>query len=339
MEADLGRALSELFAHFEETPIASASLAQVHRARLHDGTEVVVKVQYRDAASLVRLDLLNLRRLVRFVAWREPDFDFRAIVDEIAKQAPLELDFVREAEMTRRVRDNMMEVEGVDVPEVIDGLGGPRVMVTRYVAGARLDSPQLSEWGVDGTMLARRISDVYGHQILVDGLFQGDPHPGNFIIHPDGRVTLLDFGLTKELSEEMRLAFARLIVAARRQDAPRVIAAFEQLGLRVSGNDPASSLLFMARFFGERPAGTLGGGAPLRNLREVQQVGMGNTRLETIPSDLVLLGRVIALLRGVCATLGAPLNPLAMLHPFAERALATAGEAAEGEMTAEPKQA
>jgi aarF domain-containing kinase len=98
IERDFGRPLEDLFARFDETPIATASLAQVHRAALPDGREVAVKVQHPEVAQLVKLDLRNMRTLVGLVARREPDFDYRAITDEIGRQVPLELDFEREAD-------------------------------------------------------------------------------------------------------------------------------------------------------------------------------------------------------------------------------------------------
>jgi predicted unusual protein kinase regulating ubiquinone biosynthesis (AarF/ABC1/UbiB family) len=120
IEAELGHPISELFGSFDDRPLGAASLAQVHRATLPDGREVVVKVQYPEVAGLVRLDIRNLKMIVGIVARREPNFDYRAIVNEIASQVPLEVDFVREAEMTRRVGANLSGIPGIVVPAVID---------------------------------------------------------------------------------------------------------------------------------------------------------------------------------------------------------------------------
>ena len=317
IEHEFGAPLEQLFATFDETPLAAASLAQVHRATLADGREVVVKVQYPEVGALVRLDIRNLRTLVGIVARREPNFDYRAIVNEIGSQIPLELDFVREAEMTRRVRANLAALPEITVPKVVDGLVSGRVLVTEYIHGARLlDNARLAAMDIDRSRLAQTIAGAYGHQILVDGLFQADPHPGNILVLAGGGVALLDFGLTKELPEEFRLGFARLVIAASERDPVGILSAFAELGVKTKSDDPAGVLGLTQVFFDTRSAsqGPAGVGATVQATRR--------NPVEAIPGDLVLLGRVVGLLRGVCATLGTPLSPMQMLRPYAERALA-----------------
>ena len=314
IERELGKPVAELFATFDDTALGAASLAQVHRATLHDGREVVVKVQYPEVAALVRLDIRNLRTMVGLVARREPNFDYRAIVNEIAAQVPLELDFVREAEMTRRIRANLAEIAGIVVPRVIEGYVSEKVLVTEFLDGARLlDASRHHELGADPLVLAQMIAGAYGHQIMVDGLFQADPHPGNILVLPGGRVGLLDFGLTKELPMSSRLGFARLVVAVGERDAAGISEAFRELGVRTKSDDPAELLSLMQLFFDARPKR----GGPID-----RDGALKRNPVEAIPGDLVLLGRVVGLLRGVCASLGTPLSPMQMLRPYAERALA-----------------
>ena len=317
IEEQFGEALEELFAAFDPEPLASASLAQVHRARLPDGRDVVVKVQYPEVAGLVRLDVRNLKTLVGVVARLEPSFDYRTVVNEIASQVPLELDFEREAEMTRRVRANLAHLPGVVVPAVVDGYVRPKVLVTEYVDGVRLlDAERRDAHAPDRTALAEAITNAYGHQIMVDGLFQADPHPGNILVLPGGRVALLDFGLTKELPDAARRGFARLVLGTANRDPGEILAAFRELGVRVRNEEPEALLATLAILFEPRPID-----APRAELRERNRALRANP-VEQIPGDLVLLGRVIGLLRGVCASLGTPLSPMQMLRPYAERALA-----------------
>ena len=317
IEEQFGEALEELFAAFDPEPLASASLAQVHRARLPDGRDVVVKVQYPEVAGLVRLDVRNLKTLVGIVARLEPNFDYRTVVNEIASQVPLELDFEREAEMTRRVRANLAHLPGVVVPAVVDGYVRPKVLVTEYVEGVRLlDAERRDAHSPDRAALAEAITSAYGHQIMVDGLFQADPHPGNILVLPGGRVALLDFGLTKELPETARRGFARLVLGTANRDPAMIVAAFRELGVRLRNEEPEALLGTLAILFEPRPID-----APRAELRERNRALRANP-VEQIPGDLVLLGRVIGLLRGVCASLGTPLSPMQMLRPYAERALA-----------------
>ena len=314
IESELGRPIGELFGSFDERPLAAASLAQVHRATLRDGREVVVKVQYPEVAALVRLDVRNLKTIVGLVARREPNFDYRAIVNEISAQVPLELDFVREAEMTRRVAANLSGMPGIVVPEVIDGHVSRKVLVTSYLAGARvLDAARHHELGTDPSKLAQLLTGAYGHQIMVDGLFQADPHPGNILVLAGGRVGLLDFGLTKDLPAPARLGFARLVVAVAGRSSGGIAEAFRELGVKTRSDDPAEILPLMQLFFDAREAGVT---------RLDRNGALRRNPVEAIPGDLVLLGRVVGLLRGVCASLGTPLSPMEMLLPYAERALA-----------------
>lgn len=314
IEQDLGRRVEELFETFDDRPLAAASLAQVHRATLPGGREVAVKVQYPEVRGLVRLDIRNLRTIVGLVARFEPRFDYRAIAEEIGRQVPLELDFVREARLTMQVRANLAGFPDVVVPEVIDGYTSRRVVVTEYIHGARLlDVNARAAMTDDPPAIAQRLADAFGHQILIDGVFQADPHPGNILVLPGGRVALLDYGLTKELPEPMRIGFARMVLAAANRDPSAIFAAFRELGVKTKTDEPESLLGLMAVFFDARLQGTG---------MSQQTSALTRNPVEAIPADLVLLGRVVGLLRGVCTSLGSPLTPMQMLRPYAERALA-----------------
>lgn len=316
IEHELGKPMDQLFASFEHEALGSASLAQVHRATLPDGREVVAKVQYPEVAGLVRLDVRNLKTIVGLVARREPNFDFRAIVNEISSQVPLELDFEREAEMTTRIRENLRDIPGIVIPEVVPGYVAGRVLVTEFIPGVRLlDKEAREALHPDPVALAQTIANAYGHQIMVDGLFQADPHPGNILVLPDGKAALLDFGLTKDLPKAARLGFARLVMAASNRDGHAIVAAFRELGVKTKSEAPEDVLPLMQLFFDARPAGEATGGFGSR------RGAIRANPIEAIPGDLVLLGRVIGLLRGVCASLGTPLSPMQMLRPYAERAL------------------
>jgi aarF domain-containing kinase len=322
IERDLGRSVGQLFSRFDETPIATASLAQVHRAALPDGREVAVKVQHPQVEKLVRLDLRNMRTVVGIVARREPDFDYRAITDEIGRQVPLELDFEREAELTHRIAQNLRELPNLVFPDVIDGYVSRKVLTTGFIEGIPLNQPErIAAANPDRDALIRTIAGAYGHQIMVDGVFQADPHPGNLFLLPDGRAGLLDFGLTKELPDKSRRGFARLVVASAARDGDAILTAFRELGVKARSDDPAEIFPLIGLFFDPRPID----GAQRGELGQRREIIRRNP-IEAIPGDLVLLGRVVGLLRGVCAQLGTPLSPMQMLLPYAERALAEPAE-------------
>ena len=316
IERELGRPIAQLFARFDDPPLAAASLAQVHRAQLPDGREVAVKVQYPGVARLVELDMRNLRAIITLVARREPSFDYRAIVAELSREFPAELDFLHEARMLRRVAANRAADGDLVFPEVVAELLTPRVLVTTYIDGVKLlDRAGLARLGVSPASVARALAAAYGQQILVDGLFQADPHPGNILVLPDGKIALLDFGLTKELPDHSRLGFARLVLAAGQRDPAAVLAAFRELGIRTRHDDPASLLTLVRLLFETRPLR----GDP--TILHESRAALDHNPIHALPTDLVLIGRVIGLLRGVGASLDVPFTPLEMLLPYAQAVL------------------
>ena len=316
IERELGRPIDELFSNFDDRPLAAASLAQVHRARLPNGRQVVVKVQYPEVRDLVRLDMRNLETVVRLLARRESRFDYRAVAAERAREMPRELDFVHEAEMQRRVAANLAGETRLIVPEVIDGMLTRRVLVNSYVDGARvLDLAALERMGVDRVAVAGALAAAYGRQIMIDGLFQADPHPGNILVRRDGKVALLDFGLTKELLDPVRLGFARLVLASNGRDPAAVLAAFRELGIRTRHDEPASLLTLVCLLFDARPV--LGDPAVVRE----SNAALDHNPINAIPHDLILIRRVIGLLRGVAVSLATPFTPMQMLLPYARAAV------------------
>ena len=256
VEAAFGRPLRELFSDFDDEPLAAASLAQVHRARLPDGRDVAVKVRHPDIERLVTIDFRNLRSVVRLVAWREPGFDYRAVVEELEREMPRELDFVREARMLQRVAADLADLEEVVLPEVVDDLLAPTVLVTTFIEGARiLDRETIESWGVQPRRLVELLALAYGRQILEHGVFQADPHPGNILVLRDGRIALLDFGLTKQLPEPVRFGFARLVASGAKHDPQGVTAAFRELGIETALDDPESLVELTSLLLDPRPLG------------------------------------------------------------------------------------
>ncbi|GLT54362.1 hypothetical protein SLA2020_275650 [Shorea laevis] len=227
IEKELGKSMNDLFSVFVQTPLATASIAQVHRATLLNGQEVVVKVQHEGIKRIILEDLKNAKSIVDWIAWAEPQYDFSPMINEWCKEAPKELDFNREAENTRTVsrnlgckssrHDDSMNANRVDVliPEVSEST--EKVLILEYMDGIRLnDLESLEAFGVDKQKLVEEITRAYAHQIYVDGFFNGDPHPGNFLVskEPPHRPILLDFGLTKKLSSSIKQALAKMFLAS-----------------------------------------------------------------------------------------------------------------------------
>ncbi len=319
VEADLGRPLHELFLHFDPRPLASASLAQVHRARLQDGREVAVKVQYPGIDELVAIDIANLTFLINLLARIERDFDLRLIIREVAKYVRLELDFENEARNAEQIRANLRHRLDVVIPEIFPEFCGKHVLVMEYVPGIKVtDVEGMAAAGIEKQEVARILSEVFCHQILVDGFFHGDPHPGNILVQPGPKVVLLDFGLAKDFPKGFVIGMASLASAIIRQNTSDLAAAFAELGFRTRDNDPATLVALGDAFLGQAlRSGKAYADAALMDTfnNELPKVLRANPIVEA-PSDILLVVRVMGLLSGIGKQLDSQVDPMSVILPF-----------------------
>lgn len=319
IEAELGRPCAELFAEFDPTPLASASLAQVHRGRLHDGRDVAVKVQYPEISRLVDIDLSNLRFFVGILARLERNFDLRLILREVSKYVRLELDFEHEAENAERIRANMLQREDVVVPRIWRELSTRKVLVMEYVEGIKVtDIAGLAAAGIDKQDVARLLSEVFCHQILVDGFFHADPHPGNILVQAGPRLVLLDFGLAKDFPPGFALGVAQLTGAIIAQDKHAIAVAFATLGFRTKSGDSDSLLVLGEAFLGQavRQGKSYADRELMETFEEELATALRANPVVEAPSDLLLVVRVMGLLSGIGKQLDSRVDPMSVILPF-----------------------
>jgi predicted unusual protein kinase regulating ubiquinone biosynthesis (AarF/ABC1/UbiB family) len=215
IEDDLGERISEVFATFDEEPIAAASIGQVYRATLpEDGREVAVKVQYPGVAAAVRADMQNMDMIMRLLKRMTPGMDSKAIAAEIKERIGEELDYELEAQNQRSLARIFKEHPFIVVPDVITDLSRERVLVTEFVRGAGFEEikgyPQSQRDRIGEIVFRFFLGCLYRHR-----QFSGDPHPGNFLLQDDGKVAFLDFGLFKRMEREpveLELACQRAVV-------------------------------------------------------------------------------------------------------------------------------
>lgn len=239
VRSELGASPEVLFASFEPVPLGAASLAQVHRATLPDGTEVVVKVQRPNVQAMVRADLGNMEDLARQAERRVAmarTMNLAAMIHEFGQGVLTELDYRVEAYHALRLAEVVEGMEGIHVPRVYLDRSAGRVITMEFVRGVKATNlVALDEAGVDRDLVARRFLRAMIKQVLVDGFFHGDPHPGNIVIDPEtGTLTFLDLGLVGELDSGRRLQLLGLMWSLRERDpdglATSVLAICERSG-------------------------------------------------------------------------------------------------------------
>ncbi len=342
---ELGKKPDELFASFNRTPLASASLGQVHEAILGDGRRVAVKVQHHRIEEVVHLDLITIRRIMQIVQWFVPVQGLDNYYREIRSLLLEELDFAREAQNITRIRRNFLPgradgevVPRVDTPEVVPELSTSRVLTLTFVEGIKVGAiDDLERAGIDRKALAKQIVHAFCQMIFVDGVYHADPHPGNLLVErlPDGtaKLVLIDFGAVAELSQPMREGIPEFLEGVLRRDTDRLIKAMRKMGFLAYGGDQAvvEKVIdhFHRKFQDEVKIESLNlkdikvdPQRGLENLIDLRNMNVGIKELSSsihVPRDWVLLERTLLLLGGTCTQLDPEMNPMAIVRPSLER--------------------
>lgn len=315
IESELGKSIAELFATFDDEPIAAASLAQVHAATLHDGSRVVVKVQVPGIEDVIAADIAALRTIASTVG-DVPGVDLPTLTSELARALATELDYSAEADALWSYSG------GVAVPQPHAALSTKRVFTMSRIDGERLTT-WLERMTSDGKLgeRDRLLGELVGEvaaQILGRGQVHADPHPGNFLVTTRGELALLDFGCMLDLSREDRASYARLVLAIA--GANHTAAARELATLGFTADDPEQLVDLTAALIGAmRPGANAGDidwqAAFADQIAHAKQLGG-----LTIPRSFVLLGRVLASVAGLLATY----KPKLEIHSLIARHLAVA---------------
>jgi ubiquinone biosynthesis protein len=234
IEEDLSAPLSRIFKDFDEEPVAAASIAQVHRATLHDGSLVMVKVQRPHIDRIIERDISIMRGLADLIEARIPEmapYNVPGIVSEFARTIKRELDFFIEASNAMQLRKNFEDSTALFVPKVFTDISSKRVLVMETVEGIRIDEyERLDREGYDRKDLALKGSSAYFKMVLQDGFFHADPHPGNIFVLPDGRLGLVDFGIMGRVTQGNMENFAAIFLALSDHDYDALVQQYVELG-------------------------------------------------------------------------------------------------------------
>ncbi|WP_202978966.1 ABC1 kinase family protein [Halomicronema hongdechloris] len=241
IEADLGRPIHELYRTFDPIPLAAASLGQVHRAQLHSGEEVVVKVQRPGLQTLFRIDLSILRGIAQYFQ-SHPEWgrgrDWLGIYEECCRILWLEIDYLNEGRNADTFRRNCRNLGWVQVPRVYWRYASPRVLTLEYLPGIKISHYEaLEAAGLDRKRLARLGAQAYLHQLLNDGFFHADPHPGNIAVSPEGALIFYDFGMMGQVQATTRTKLMGTFMGVAQRDADQVMVSLVELGALVEADD------------------------------------------------------------------------------------------------------
>ncbi len=321
VEFELEEPLERLFSTFDEKPLATASIGQVHIAHLPNGEEVAVKVQRPDIRPNVETDLSILSDLARFLEentdWAKT-YHLRDMIAEFSRSLLDELDYRVEGRNGERIAKQFEEIPFVHIPKIYWDSSTDKILTMEMFHGVKAnDLKKLDASGYDRKLIARRIVDSMFHQILDEGFFHGDPHPGNIYILPDNVISYLDFGMVGRLDNELKYHFASLILNLREGDTEGMIEVFSDMGILSEDTD-------MRAF--------------TRDVDDLQtkyydvslnEVSLGAIFVELfqvayrhhiiVPSEISILGKTILTLEGLIAKLDPKLSIMEAVEPFGRK--------------------
>jgi ubiquinone biosynthesis protein len=340
LRTEFGRAPDELFAHIDPVPVATASLAQVHVATLHDGRKVAVKAQHPDIEVLAKQDLDAIRNILALVQMITRVRGLESYHAEISQMIAEELDFTSEANNIETIGGHFLDAAAVRVPSVVRELSSRRVLTTEFIEGTKVTNfAELAVRGIDRGELARRILTAYCQMIFVDGMYHADPHPGNLFVGADGAVVFVDFGAVGVLSRDMKEGIPAFLEGVIRRDTQRVTTAMRRMGFIAreagDGRDPKTDVAtrvieyFQQRFLDQITIDSwklsdiqVDMRTKLDAMADLRKLDVSFRQLTAtfqVPKDWVLLERTLLLLLGLCTELDPAMNPVTVIQPYLEK--------------------
>ena len=321
LEAELGAPVEEVFATLDPEPIAAASLAQAHAATLPDGAEVVVKVQRPDIEATINVDLDILADVARLLQTRTPLgelYDLPGIVEEFAATLRAELDFYREGHNADRFRANFADEPYLYIPKVYWEYTTRRVLVMERIRGIKIDDiAALDAAGYDRYRIGLHAARMVIKEVLEDGFFHADPHPGNFFVMPGEVIGAMDFGMVGYLSRRTRTDLVRLYIAAVQLDEEAVVDQLVRMGVVGGAVDRMGLQHDIGRLLRKYA------GLPLKAIRARDMVEeampIAFRHHLRLPSELWLLGMTLAMMEGVGLKLVPDFDMFAVSRPYVQR--------------------
>ncbi|MRN53944.1 AarF/ABC1/UbiB kinase family protein [Paenibacillus sp. LC-T2] len=325
VESELGASISEIFSEFSTTPIAAASLGQVHRATLRTGEEVAVKVMRPGVEDIIAIDFKSLQIAVRLLKrWTKiADFmDLDAVYDEFRETIMEELDYQKEGHNAEEFQLQFIHRDDVVVPAIHWSYTTSKVLTMEFLEGVKInDFAQLDAWGVDRTELAKSLIEIFVEQILLEGFFHADPHPGNVLVQPDGTIALIDFGMVRRIADDMKTQMVALVMAVYLKDAHGAIDALNRLRFLRRNVDLEVFARNLTSLFEQINGDTFDlsfvtSGDNVEELRDFFY-----SQPFQLPANTTFLGKAIGTVYGLCTGLDPELDLIGVVKPYVEEVM------------------
>lgn len=321
LERAIGGPIEEVYKDFDKTPVASASLSQVYRARLHDGAGVAVKVQRPQVAGVVRSDLNLLRTLAEWVVDHVEDFNWMdpvGTVDEFERSILRELDFTIEASIIERFAEDFSDTDLVFVPAVYRDISNREVLVMDWVDGVRIDDiARFPERNCDPERVALNGCEMINRQVFEHRLFHADPHPGNIFVMRDNVIAFLDFGMVGHLERGDASSMVDLLKAVFEEDAAECVRSLLTLTTSGDVDDRLSLEHEVADFIAFRARAVIGGGRLGETVETLTEI-LHRHQLQLAPRFSLLL-KTLATIESTARTLDPDLDIIPIMQPYVER--------------------
>jgi ubiquinone biosynthesis protein len=309
IERELRASIDSVFAEFDRKPVAAASLAQVYKAKLKDGRDVAVKVVYPNSPRLVRTDLRILRGLI-WLESRFSNYPLEPVYNELAANVPLEVDMLHEAEAMAAIASTLAHRDDIVIPGIIPEHTTKRILTMEYIDGIKISNLDgLRAAGIDTQVLFPLLVEVYMEQIMRHGHFHADPHPGNLFGLPGNRLGLLDFGLTKKITDDFREAFKLTTRSMFTGDNEGLVRGLKAQGMKLKNEADDASFIASGEFFrAMSDPETYKDKEIVQAVNEAWAEAFKKNPLVDMPGDMTLAMRVFFLLFGLGATVGSNLD-------------------------------
>ena len=332
VEQELGKKIPELFHSFDPIPLAAASLGQVHKAKLHSGEEVVVKAQRPGLRKLFEIDLAILKGITRYFQ-SHPEWgrgrDWLGIYEECCRILWEEIEYLNEGRNADTFRRNFRDYEWVKVPRIYWRYTSPRVLTLEYAPGIKISHYEaLEAAGLDRKLLARQGAEAYLHQLLNNGFFHADPHPGNIAVSAEGALIFYDFGMMGQIKTGVREQLMKTLFGIAQKDSTQVVQSLVELGAIAPVDDMGPvrrSIQYMLDHFMDKPFENQSVSAISDDLYEIAY-----NQPFRFPATFTFVMRAFSTLEGVGKGLDPDFSFMEVAKPFAMQLMTNGNGSADG---------